>query len=334
MTPTVVSHYRLLNPLGEGGMGVVYRAEDLQLGREVAIKLLRTEAVTSTEWLARFEREAKLASSLQHPHICTIHELGEHGGQPFIAMELLEGRTVKQLIEEGPIPAARVLNFARQVAEALDAAHRRGIIHRDIKPANLFVTHGDRIKVLDFGLAKIASDTAAPASITASSPTLTSVHSPELTRTGSTVGTASYMAPEQAQGQAVDARTDLFSLGTVLYEMATARRAFGGDDIPLIVMKIINGIVVPPRAIQRFCPAWARGHHPEADGGRSAAAVSDGRRAAGRGEQCRAAARNRGTEVGPEGVGGPGAAAAPRSKRHDRGRSRSRPGRRALARFG
>ena len=235
-------------------MGVVYRAEDLQLGREVAIKLLRIEAVTSTEWLARFEREAKLASSLQHPHICTIHELGEHGGQPFIAMELLEGRTVKQLIEEGPIPAARVLNFARQVAEALDAAHRRGIIHRDIKPANLFVTHGDRIKVLDFGLAKLASDTAAPASLTASSPTLTNLHSPELTRTGSTVGTASYMAPEQAQGQPVDARTDLFSLGAVLYEMATARRAFGGDDIPLIVMKIINGIIVPPRAINDAVP--------------------------------------------------------------------------------
>jgi serine/threonine protein kinase/tetratricopeptide (TPR) repeat protein len=233
-------------------MGVVYRAEDLQLGREVAIKLLRTEAVTSTEWLARFEREAKLASSLQHPHICTIHELGEHGAQPFIAMELLEGRTVKQLIEEGPLPAARVLNFARQVAEALDAAHRRGIIHRDIKPANLFVTHGDRLKVLDFGLAKLASD-AAPAS-TASSPTLTGAHSPELTRTGSTVGTASYMAPEQAQGRPVDARTDLFSLGTVLYEMATARRAFGGDDIPLIVMKIINGIVVPPRAISDSVP--------------------------------------------------------------------------------
>src|SRR4029453_17181901 len=189
-----------------------------------------------------------------HPHILRIHELGEHGGQPFIAMELLEGRTVKQLIEEGPIPAARVLNFARQVAEALDVAHRRGIIHRDIKPANLFVTHGDRIKVLDFGLAKIASDTAAPVSRTASSPTLTSVHSPELTRTGSTVGTASYMAPEQAQGQPVDARTDLFSLGAVLYEMATARRAFGGDDIPLIVMKVMNGDVGPPRAINDSVP--------------------------------------------------------------------------------
>ena len=254
MTPTVVTHYRLLNHLGEGGMGVVYRGEDLQLGREVAIKLLRTEAVTSAEWLARFEREAKLASSLQHPHICTIHELGEHEGQPFIVMELLEGRTVKQLIEEGPVPAARVLNFARQVADALDGAHRRGIIHRDIKPANLFVTHGDHVKVLDFGLAKLATDGAPAAAPAPSAPTLTGVYSPDLTRTGSTVGTASYMAPEQAQGLPVDARTDLFSLGTVLYEMTTARRAFGGEDIPLIVMKIINGIVVAPRSINDSIP--------------------------------------------------------------------------------
>jgi tetratricopeptide (TPR) repeat protein/predicted Ser/Thr protein kinase len=254
MIPTVVSHYRVLNHLGEGGMGVVYRAEDLQLGREVAIKLLRAEAVASAEWLARFEREARLASSLQHPHICTIHELGEHDGQPFIVMELLEGRTVKQLIEEGPLPAARILNFARQVAEALEAAHRRGIIHRDIKPANLFVTHGDRVKVLDFGLAKLAGDGAGPALLAPSAPTLTGVYSPDLTRTGSTVGTASYMAPEQAQGRPVDARTDLFSLGTVLYEMATGRRAFGGDDIPLIVMRIINGIVVPPRSVDDAIP--------------------------------------------------------------------------------
>ena len=254
MAPDVVSHYRLLNHLGEGGMGVVYRAEDLQLGREVAIKLLRTEAVASTEWLARFEREARLASSLQHPHICTIHELGEHAGQPFIVMELLEGRTIKQLVEEGPLAPARVLDFAAQVAEALDAAHRRGIIHRDIKPANLFVTHGDRVKVLDFGLAKLASDGPSPTALAPSAPTLTGVFSPELTRTGSTVGTASYMAPEQAQGQPVDARTDLFSLGTVLYEMATGRRAFGGEDIPLIVMKIINGIVVSPRTIDERIP--------------------------------------------------------------------------------
>ena len=255
MTPTVVSHYRLLNRLGEGGMGVVFRAEDEQLGREVAVKLLRTEAITSDEWLARFEREARLASSLQHPHICTIHELGEHDSQPFIVMELLEGRTIKQLVEDGPVPAARVVDFAIQVTEALEAAHRRGIIHRDIKPANLFVTHGDRVKVLDFGLAKLATDAPSPAIAAPSAPTLTGiVYSPDLTRTGSTVGTASYMAPEQAQGQPVDARTDLFSLGTVLYEMVTARRAFGGEDIPLIVMKIVNGIIVAPHTILPSVP--------------------------------------------------------------------------------
>ena len=201
MTPTVVSHYRLLNPLGEGGMGVVYRAEDLQLGREVAIKLLRTEAIASTEWLARFEREARLASSLQHPHICTIHELGEHDGQPFIVMELLEGRTIKQLIEEGPLPAAQVVNFGGQIGEALDAAHRRGIIHRDIKPANLFVTHGDHVKVLDFGLAKLADDSAGRRAARRRQPRRsTGVYSRTSPRTGSTVGTASYMSPEQAQG--------------------------------------------------------------------------------------------------------------------------------------
>ena len=264
MAPTVVSHYRLLNHLGEGGMGVVYRAEDLRLGREVAIKLLKPEAVGSAEWLGRFEREARLASSLQHPNICTIHELGDHEGQPFIAMELLEGRTIRQLMEGGPLPIMRTLDFARQIAEALDAAHRRGIIHRDLKPANLFVTHGDRLKVLDFGLAKITADEQAPgatpssaaatATMTAAAPLLRGGGSPDLTRTGSTVGTASYMSPEQAMGHAVDARTDLFSLGSVLYEMATGRRAFGGDDIPLITMKILNGIVVPPRTVNEHVP--------------------------------------------------------------------------------
>jgi serine/threonine protein kinase/tetratricopeptide (TPR) repeat protein len=259
MHTTVVSHYRLLHPLGEGGMGVVYRAEDLQLGREVAVKLLRAEAVASTEWLARFEREARLASSLQHPHICTIHELGEHDGHPFIVMERLEGRTIKQLLESGPLPVRRVLEFARQIADALDAAHRRGIVHRDIKPANLFVTHGDHIKMLDFGLAKLAVDeprvaTVASAATVTATATAVSLPSPDLTRTGSTVGTAAYMAPEQAQGQPVDARTDLFSLGSVLYELATGRRAFGGDNVPLILMKIINGIVVPARTVNEAIP--------------------------------------------------------------------------------
>ena len=203
MAPSLISHYRLFDQLGEGGMGVVYRAEDLRLGREVAIKLLRTDTVVSAEWLARFEREARLASSLKHPHICMIHELGEHAGQPFIAMERLEGRTMKQIIEEGPIAPDRVINFARQIADALDAAHRRGIIHRDIKPANLFVTFGDHLKVLDFGLAKIALDdprTATGLVATSSTPTLVTPLSNDLTRTGDTVGTAAYMSPEQAHG--------------------------------------------------------------------------------------------------------------------------------------
>jgi tetratricopeptide (TPR) repeat protein len=254
MTPTEVSHYRLLNHLGEGGMGVVYRAEDLRLGREVAVKLLRTEAIGSSEWLARFEREARLASSLKHPHICTIHELGEHEGQPFIVMELLEGRTVRQMVQEGPLPIDAMLDLARQIAQALDAAHRRGIIHRDIKPANLFITHGDHLKVVDFGLAKLAEAGTPVVLESPSSPTVAADGPADLTRTGSTVGTASYMSPEQATGQPVDARTDLFSLGSVLYEMATGRRAFGGDDIPLIVMRIVNGILIPPRSINEHIP--------------------------------------------------------------------------------
>jgi len=256
MVPTVVSHYRLLDRLGEGGMGVVYRAEDLRLGREVAIKLLRTDAHTSPDWLARFEREARLASSLQHPHISTIHELGEHDGKPFIAMERLEGHTVRQLIESGPLPVHRVLNLARQIADALDAAHRRGIIHRDIKPANLFVTYGDHLKVLDFGLAKTtaADPPTATATITPSSPTIAAAGPPDLTATGMAIGTAAYMSPEQAHGQSLDARSDLFSLGSVLYEMATGRRAFGGDVLAMIAMRIVNSILLPPRTVDPAIP--------------------------------------------------------------------------------
>jgi tetratricopeptide (TPR) repeat protein/predicted Ser/Thr protein kinase len=255
MASTLISHYRLLDQLGDGGMGVVYRAQDMRLGREVAIKVLRTEAVHSREWLGRFEREARLASSLQHPHICMVHELGEHEGQPFIVMERLEGRTMRQLIEDGPMTPERVIHFARQIADALDAAHRRGIIHRDIKPANLFVTFGDHLKVLDFGLAKMAvEDHPGASGGTSSSPTLVGTFPADLTRTGATVGTAAYMSPEQSHGLPLDARTDLFSLGSVLYEMATGRRAFGGDDLALIVMKINNGIIIPPQTVNAAIP--------------------------------------------------------------------------------
>ena len=269
MLQSDVSHYRLLDRLGEGGMGVVYRARDLRLGREVAIKLLRTDPSIPPEWLARFEREARLASSLQHPHICTIHELGEHEGQPFIAMERLEGRTVKQMIEAGPVPIPRLLHLAAQIADALDAAHRRGIVHRDIKPANLFVTYGDHLKVLDFGLAKAtsgnsladtlpasgSSPTLAPAPVvTSSSPTLAVPVASDLTGDGVAVGTAAYMSPEQAHAQPLDARSDLFSLGSVLYEMATGRRAFGGDDPAQIAARIVNGILLAPRLIDSGIP--------------------------------------------------------------------------------
>jgi tetratricopeptide (TPR) repeat protein len=262
MEPIVISHYRLLDRLGEGGMGVVYRAQDIRLGREVAVKVLRTDVNTSADWMARFEREARLASSLQHPHICTIHELGEDAGQPFIAMERLEGHTVRQLIEAGRIPISKVLHFAVQMADALDAAHRRGIIHRDIKPANLFVTYGDHLKILDFGLAKtteaepptrtaIATASSATVAISATAP---SPINPDLTATGMAVGTASYMSPEQAHGQPLDERSDLFSMGSVLYEMATGRRAFGGDDLALIAVRIANGILAPPRTVDPSIP--------------------------------------------------------------------------------
>ncbi len=250
---TVVSHYRVLHKLGEGGMGVVYRAEDLRLDREVAIKFLRKEDNTHAPWLTRFEREARLASALKHPHICTIHELGEEDGRPFIVMELLEGRTIKQRIEEGALPVDQVVHFGVQIAMALEAAHARGIIHRDIKPANLFVTHEDHLKVLDFGLAKLTDRQAAvtTAVTQAAVQTTTDV---EVTVTGAAVGTAAYMSPEQATGAKVDGRTDLFSFGSVLYEMATGRRAFPGDNTGTVIMRLLKGEFIPPRSLNPAIP--------------------------------------------------------------------------------
>ncbi len=265
MAASFLSHYRLLGLLGIGGMGEVHRAEDTRLRREVAIKILHPEAASSREWLRRFRREARLASALQHPHICTIHELGEHDGQTFIVMERLEGATVRDVIEEGPMSPPRVVAMARQVADALAAAHRRGIIHRDIKPANLFVTEGDYVKVLDFGLARLATDetgaTGASGSVPAAGadsapgPSAASGMRPlHLTQTGMAMGTVFYMSPEQARGDALDARTDLFSLGSVLYEMATGRRAFEGDDIAQILAKISHGVFMPPRSVNPAVP--------------------------------------------------------------------------------
>ncbi|HEY4742744.1 MAG TPA: serine/threonine-protein kinase, partial [Candidatus Acidoferrales bacterium] len=246
MPGETISHYRLLDKLGGGGMGVVFKAEDIRLGRQVALKFLPDELARDPRALERFQREARAASALNHPNICTIHDIDEQDGRSFIVMELLEGETLRQRIGGRPMSVDDMLEIGVQIAGALEAAHAKGIVHRDIKPANIFITQG-RPKILDFGLAKPAGwQPGMGDTLSASSAPTAAIGTESLTSPGTTMGTVAYMSPEQARGEDIDARSDLFSFGVVLYEMATGRPAFSGNTPAVIFEAILNRTPVAP----------------------------------------------------------------------------------------
>ena len=242
-------HYRIVRQLGAGGMGIVYEAEDTRLGRHVALKFLPESIGLAPEVVERFEREARIASSLNHPNICTIYDIGADGGRRVIVMELLEGEALRTRIQGQPLPLEQVLDVGCQIADALDAAHAKGVVHRDIKPANIFITKRGQAKLLDFGVAKLGGEAHARAVVDE-----TRVADEVLTTPGMAIGSINYMSPEQARGEDTDGRTDLFSLGLVLYEMATGRQAFGGQTTAIVFDGILNRQPPDPRMVNAELP--------------------------------------------------------------------------------
>src|SRR4030095_11884462 len=253
MLGRTISHYQIKSQLGEGGMGVVYEAEDTNLGRHVALKFLTPAMAGDESLLQRFQREARAASSLNHPNICTIHGIEQFESEHFIVMELLDGESLADRIRRGPLDIYSVLKLGVQIVDALESAHSKGIVHRDLKPANIFVTSRGQAKILDFGLAKVAKmDRVALGN--ADSELQTAVRHEELTQAGSTLGTISYMSPEQARGQITDARTDLFSFGTVLYQMATGTLPFQGETSAVVFEGILNRDPAPVTQLNPSLP--------------------------------------------------------------------------------